>query len=106
MRQERLLADVVRELYAGKQNGALYVSMVETSEDLFRIYFRNGEIYHIRYGTAVGKDCLDIMEFYTLNSATHFEGILSPGDVSSPDLPPTVEIIAFLRTLGTTVKVR
>ena len=106
MAEERLFADVIRDIYEAKKNGALYVSMIETSEDLFRIYFKNGEIYHIQFGSAFGNDCLDIIEYYTLNSATFFEGIRAPERAPSMNLPPTKIIIALLRRINKKVKMR
>ncbi len=105
MAQERLFAEVLQELHDGKKSGALYVSIVETSEDLVRIYFQNGDIYHIRYGSAVGNDCLDILEYYNLWGATFFEGIDAPGNAKS-DLPETGKIIEKIGTLNKKVKVK
>lgn len=106
MVEEKLFADVIQGIYDGKKSGALYVSTVETSEDLFRIYFKNGEIYHMRYGSASGSDCLDIIEYYTLHSATFFEGIQAPERIPSMNLPPTKITIALLRGLDKRVKIR
>ena len=105
MSQERLFADVLQELYERKKTGALYVSIVETSEDLVRIYFLDGAIYHVRYGSAVGKDCLDILEYYNLWGATFFEGIDAPGNAKSL-LPDTKMIIEQIRKLNKKVKVK
>ena len=106
MAEEKLFADVIQGIYEAKKNGALYVSMMESSEDLFRIYFKNGEIYHIQYGSASGNDCLDIIEYYTLHSATFFEGIRAPERAPSMNLPPTKIIVALLRKINKKVKVR
>ncbi len=105
MAQERMLGEVMRDLFDQKKSGALYVSVVETSEDLIRIYFTNGEIYHLRYGTAIGNDCLDILEFYDLFSATFFDGIKAP-DAAAKDLPATKDILARVEGLHKKVKVR
>ncbi len=105
MAEERMLGDVLRDIIEKKKSGALYVSVVETSEDLIRVYFTNGEIYHLRYGTAVGNDCLDILEFYDLFSATFFDGIKAP-DTPAKDLPPTRDILARIGRLNKKVKVR
>ena len=105
MAEERMLGDVMRDIQNQKKSGALYVSVVETSEDLIRIYFTNGEIYHLRYGTAIGNDCLDILEFYDLYSATFFDGIKAP-DAAAKDLPSTGEILARIGRLNKKVKVR
>ncbi len=104
MPQERLLVDVIQKLHDEKKTGALYVSIVETSEDLVRIYFRNGDIYYIRYGSAIGKDCLDILEYYNLWGATYFDGIDAPKGAVS-DIPGTKQIISIIRGLNKKVRV-
>ena len=104
--QEKQIADALQDIRTAKKNGALYISIVEQSEDLFRIYFRDGDIYHIRYGSALGKDCLELIEFYTLYSATWFDGITSPGNTTSPDLPSMDRIIEDLRKIDKKLKVR
>ncbi len=105
MADERTLGDVIKELSNSKKSGALYVSVVETSEDLVRIYFEGGKIYHLRYGTAVGNDCLDILEYYNLYSATFFEGIKAP-DKPAPDLPTSDAIISKIVSFNKKVKVK
>ena len=105
MAQERMFTDVIRELAEHKKSGALYVSVIETSEDLIRIYFEKGEIYHLRYGSAIGVDCLVILEYYNLYSATFFEGIKAP-DTPAKNLPKTNAIIAKLSRFDKKVKVR
>jgi hypothetical protein len=105
MPTERFFADILQELYDAKKTGALYVRIVETSEDLYRIFFKNGDIRHIRYGSAVGKDCLDILEFYNLAGATFFDGINAPEGVVS-DLPETKQIISMMRGFSKKVTLR
>jgi len=106
MTEEKLFADVIQSLYEAKKNGALYVSMMEPSEDLFRIYFKNGEIYQIQYGSASGNDCLDIVEYYTLHRATFFEGIHAPERAPAMSLPPTKIIVSLLRRIDKKVRMR
>lgn len=105
MESEQFFADVIQNYLSAKKNGALYVSVVETSEDLVRIYFKDGQIYHLRYGTALGKDCLDILEYYNLHSATFFEGITAP-DKPAADLPSTQQIMARIRLMNKKIKVK
>lgn|SRR5512143_2073202 len=106
MAEERLFGDLLQELHVAKKTGALYISMVETSEDLLRIYVRDGDIYHIRYGSAFGKDVLDILEYYNLWGATFFEGIKAPAGATSADIPRTDRIISHIRSLNKKVKVQ
>jgi hypothetical protein len=99
MSTERLFADILQELCDGKKTGALYVRIAEASEDLYRIFFVNGDIFHIRYGSAAGKDCLDIIEFYNLQGATYFEGV-QPPVTERANIPETKEIISLFRRLN------
>ncbi len=105
MPEEKLFADVIQELYRAKKSGALYVSIMEASEDLVKMYFKKGEIYHIQFGTAVGNDCLDILEYYALNSATYFDGVNAPERLPSIHLPPTKIIIELIKQHEKKVKV-
>ena len=97
-------ADILQELYDSKKTGALYVRIVETSEDLYRMFFKNGNICHVRYGSAVGKDCLDILEYYTLAGATFFDSINAPALTS--DIPDTKQIISMMRGFKMKVTMR
>jgi hypothetical protein len=104
MGKEQLFADVIQDILTARKNGALYVNIVETSEDILRMYFKDGQIYHCRYGTAIGNDCLDILDYYNLYSATFFEGIKAP-DKPPEDLPSTKEILTKIRQMNKTVRV-
>jgi hypothetical protein len=104
MSEEKLLVDIIRSIYSAKKSGGLYISTVEASEDLFKIFFKHGEIDHIQYGTAHGNECLEIVEFYTLNSATFFENVRVPELVPSIPLPPTRVVIAMLARLDKKVR--
>src|SRR5512144_1924920 len=105
MKTEFDLADILQELSETKKTGALYIRVLETSEDLYRIFFKNGNICHIRYGSAVGKDCLDILEYYNLVGAPFFDGINAP-DRPASDLPDTEQIISMIRGLNKKVTMR
>ncbi len=78
MAQERYFADVLQELHDSRKSGSLFITVLQSSEDLVRIYLRGGEIYYITYGSAVGQDALDIIEYYTLRNATFLEGLAAP----------------------------
>jgi hypothetical protein len=104
MGKELLFAEVIEDILTARKSGALYVNIVETSEDIIRMYFQDGQIYHLRYGSAIGNDCLDILEYYNLYSATFFEGVKAP-DKPSADLLSTKEILAKIKQLNKKVKV-
>jgi hypothetical protein len=52
----------------------------------------------------VGKDCLDILEYYTLAGATFFDGVNAPA--LSSDLPDTEQIISMMRGFNKKVTMR
>lgn len=91
-------ADVLSEYHAARKNGALFVSVAAQSENLIRFYFKEGRVYHLSYGSAADRDCLDILDCYDLNKAVYFEGMKSAG--SSPGLPATEDLIAMIRKKG------
>jgi hypothetical protein len=103
MATERLFADIIQDYLSAKKDGALYVSVVEISEDLIRLYFKDGQIYHIRYGSAIGNDVLDVLEYYNLYGVTFFEGITAP-DKPATDLPSTTVILERIRQTNTKIK--
>ncbi len=84
MARVKSFADLLQELYDDRNSGQLFVNVVESSEDLIRIYLKNGEIYYLSYGSAVGQDAMDIVEYYTFGNATFLEGSAAPaGTVAS-----------------------
>ncbi len=105
MADQKMISDILKDINAGKKSGALYVDMVQASEDMLKIYFEDGKIYAVRYGSAVGNDCLDILEYYNMYSATFFDGIPAPKAALS-DLPPHETILRKFEELKKTVKLR
>lgn len=104
MAKVRSFADVLKELHDAKKSGSLFVNVVESSEDLIRIYIKNGEIFYMTYGSAIGQDCMDIIEYYTLGNATFFEGLAAPAGIV-PSKFPTEKFIAIMRSADKTVRV-
>ncbi len=103
MAKLRLFSDVLQEIRSAKQSGSLFVNVKESSEDLIRIYFKKGEIYHCTYGSAVGQDCLDIIEYYTWQNATYFDGLLAPPG-SAESKFQTDKFISMMKNTNKTVK--
>lgn len=95
MTSERLLADVLQGYCEAKKTGAIYISVMETSENLVRFYFKDGELCHLSYGPVKDRECLDILACYDFGKAVFFEGLKPPA--LSSDLPKTAEIIAVIK---------
>jgi hypothetical protein len=104
MAKERYLADVMQELYDGKKSGSLFIGVQESSEDLIRIYFKNGEIYYLSYGSAIGQDCMEIIEYYTLRNATFFDGLSAPAGIVAAKFQ-TQKFIASMKNAYKKVRV-
>jgi intein-encoded DNA endonuclease-like protein len=104
MAKEQYLSDLTQELYNAKKNGALFINVKESSEDLIRIYFKNGDIYYVSYGSAIGQDAMDIIEFYTLANATYFEGITAPAGTAASKFS-TVKFIESMKKAYKKVRV-
>jgi hypothetical protein len=96
MATERYFSDVMQDIRDAKKTGALFVGIRESSEDLIRIYFKNGEIYYLSYGSAIGQDCMDIIEYYTWQNATFFEELTAPEGTVAAKFP-TDKFIALMK---------
>lgn len=94
----KLLADVLLDYHSKKKTGALFVSVIEASENLIRVYFQEGRITSLSYGTAKDREFLDILDCYTLGKAVYFDGMKTPA--VSANLPATPEIISLVRNSG------
>lgn len=99
----KAFADVLKEFHDAKKNGALFVSVAATSENLVRFYFKDGEICYLSYGPTRDKECLDILDCYDMCKAVYFEGMKPPA--ISSDLPKTEAIIEKFRKAGKQVDI-
>lgn len=104
MAKSRMLADVLQELHDSRESGQLFVNVVESSEDLIRIYLKDGEIYCFSYGSAAGEDAMDIIEYYTLGNATFLSGSTPPAGTATSTLP-TERFINMMRKADKKVRV-
>lgn len=97
----RALGEVLQEYHGEKRSGALFVAVKEKSENLVRIFFKDGEIHHMSYGPSSGKDCLEIVDCYQYSTAYFVSNLKPPA--ASPDLPPTPKIIEHFQKAGKAV---
>jgi hypothetical protein len=104
MAKDRLLADVLRDLHDGKKTGQLFVNVLQSSEDLIRIYIKSGEIHYFSYGSAIGQDAMDIVEYYTFANATFLEGSMAPAGTAVSRLS-TLKFIDMMRKADKKVRV-
>lgn len=104
MAKVRGFSDVLRELHDARKSGQLFVNVVESSEDLIRIYLKNGKIYYFSYGSAIGQDAMDIVEYYTFGNATFLEGSAAPAGTIASTFG-TEKFIAMMKKADKKVRV-
>lgn len=88
------LADIIEKLHKEKKTGMLNIAMT-SDKMLFKIYFKNGEIYHISYGFKKGMESLKSIFDKELSVGNFIPDVAL--DLISNDLPKTREIIEFLK---------
>ena len=95
------LADVVAEL---SQSGAIGILSVAVKNDssLFKIFFRDGIVYHITHGSCSDRDCLAELRALEFGGTTFMAG--ANVDAKGMSMPPMQEIIAQLNASGKTVQ--
>ncbi len=103
MAKLRDFGDMLQEFHDARKNGQLFVKVVQSSEDLIRIYLRKGDIYYVSYGSAIGQDALDVVEYYTFDNATFVEGSAPPAGPAASFR--TDKFISLMRKANKTVKV-
>ncbi len=94
------LAKIVADIHRRKLTGLLSITVKETSQ-LFKIYFKDGEIYHIAYMQARNAECLDLIDNLDLCACGFLPKIrlsFSPQAKQNRapiELPSTAEIIRY-----------
>lgn len=97
----RKLAEVVTELSQSGSTGILSVA-VKNDSSLFKMFFRNGILYHITHGSCSDRDCLAKLNALDLITATFIAG--AQVDAKGASLPSMKELIALLNASGNTVE--
>lgn len=104
-----VLAEIVADIHRRKLTGLLSITVKEASQ-LFKIYFTDGEIYHIAYMQARNAECLDLIDNLDLCACGFLPKIrlsFSPQarqNKALSELPGTVEIIRYFEMTVTTLE--
>ena len=98
---DKPLADIVSDIAKAKQTGILSIS-VKNNASLFKIFFREGEVYHVTHGTCKDMDC--VTNLMKLDFDTGFFHLGATVDMKSSTVSPTEEIIAEIRNSGKKLK--
>ncbi len=91
------LGDIIENLYENKNTGLLTI-ILAADKNLFKFYFKNGEVYHLSFGFKKGAQCLNEIASRELVSYNFIPQILI--DMTSNDIPPTEEIIKTLKNMN------
>ena len=63
---------------------------------------KKGRSASLSYGPIKDRECLDILDCYTLGKAVYFDGMKAP--MESANLPKTDVIIAMVKRKGTQIQ--
>lgn len=87
-------ADIVEGLFEEKKTGILTVA-VSSEKNLYKFYFKDGQLYHLSCGFKKGKSCLD--EFFSKEPISCNFITAVTVDILSNDIPSTEEFIKILK---------
>lgn len=90
-------SEIVENLHTNKKTGLLTVTCA-SEKNLFKFYFKNGEIYHISFGFKKGFYCLDELSQKELLCYNFIPEITI--DITSNDIPSTEKVITILKEMA------
>lgn len=86
--------DVLEEISREKKTGILSVS-VKNDNCLFKVFFRDGMVYHMTHGTCRDSECLNKIPGLDLDACFFMNG--AQVDMKAAGIPGTKDIIAEAR---------
>ncbi len=86
------LSEVINDISQNKKTGILSIAIRGDAKNLFKIFFKDGTIYHLTCGNQKDSECLDLYGSFDFSSCSFLANAKS--DTSRPvGLPATPEII-------------
>jgi hypothetical protein len=95
------LSEFIEDINSRKKSGLLSIT-VKGANTLLKMFFRQGEIYHLTYGDCRGSGCLEhaigveLAEYFFMPDVSL--------NIQDPDLPPLSAIIELFRSQGTVME--
>lgn len=94
------LSDLIADINRTRKTGLLSIN-IRGSTNLFKMFFKEGEIYHIAYGNYKGHECLSNLDTLDFSEYSFISDIKL--DLKS-DIPPTAQIIQLFKVIGKIVE--
>lgn len=97
------VSEIVSDIHQNRKTGLLSIT-IRGDNNQFKIFFKDGEVYHITCGGQKNTDC--IKNFIDLDFSACF---FVPGvklDVVNANLPATSDIIQIFKAKGTAVEIK
>ncbi|ACI21357.1 hypothetical protein [Thermodesulfovibrio yellowstonii] len=91
------LADIIENLYESKSTGLLTI-IFASEKNLFKFYFKTGQIYYLSFGFKKGVQCLN--EIISREPVSYNFIPQISVDITSNDIPSTEDIITTLRNMN------
>jgi hypothetical protein len=98
-----LLADVIAQVNQKKLTGQLSLT-VKGGASLFKIYFKDGEVYHITCGNQASAQCLESFDGSEFSECFFISNIKV--EIPLVTVPPTGHLIQFFQDRGITVELK
>jgi hypothetical protein len=98
-----LLADVIAQVNQKKQTGQLSLT-VKGGAGLFKIYFKDGEVYHMTCGNQTPSQCLESFDGSEFSECFFIPNIKV--DIAQVVTPPTGHLIQFFQDRAITVELK
>lgn len=91
---QRNLADIIADVSGSQATGILILSM-NNDAALFKIFFKNGKVYHITHGACKDRECLATISDQPFNQGSFLSG--AHVDMKDVSVIPLDEVVAAAR---------